>query len=195
MLLQNARPASAAISATGGTQAPAREGSFAAALAQAHGAARSRACGGRRIPGGRSRRTDRCDRRKPGGASRAAARIQRIARDRPVPDGDRRRCPRGAVVRLLRLLGGPPGGRADRRPGPGPWRRLGRSGRGRRALAGRCQTALTSCLHRGTSSSSAVSTSESSSGSCLTETSKRSRATTKTRSHSTYAHQANPPAT
>ena len=49
--------------------------------------------------------------------------LQRIAGDRRIPQRHRGGDPRGAVVRLLRLVGRAPGGRADRRGRPGP--RLG----------------------------------------------------------------------
>ena len=63
------------------------------------------------------------------GVGRAAARLQRLAAHRPVPPGHGR-LGRRPVVRLLRLVGRPPGGRAARRLGPGlrPRRRRVRLG-------------------------------------------------------------------
>ena len=80
------------------------------------------------------------DRARRGRRRRAAARLQRLAAHRPVPPGHGR-LGRRPVVRLLRLLGRPPGGRADRRRGPGlrPRRRRVGLGPERRQGAARRQ--------------------------------------------------------
>ncbi len=82
------------------------------------------------------------------GQSRAAAGLKRMTGDRRIPRVDGGGGAGRAVVRVLRLVGGRPGGRRRSAIRARASARYRRSGRGRRAAVARSQTALVWCRNR-----------------------------------------------